>query len=239
MPRKRQSDMVGGFDVFKALERSQQEHVKGRVSSAKGKRDQQQSTQRSDSATKKVASHIGHTALPPKHKLVCFECSYKFEITGKIESIDCPRCRVPISLRDVVIDGEWSEDIKTGGTVTITANGIIKDCEVIAKQVFLAGKVSGASINAYQRLKLNPGGVYDSESIEAKALDVSAGFELELDDCEFFSEVDISGSLRATDLTVESLLTVRCSGSLSGKAKSRRLVVEEGGGLLAEVDISG
>ncbi len=231
--------MVGGFDVFKALERSQQEHTRRRESRAKSESGQTDSAQKPDSDFKKVASHIGHTALPPKHKLVCFECSYKFEITGKIESIDCPRCRVSISLRDVVVDGEWSEDIKTGGTVTITASGVIKDCEVIAKDVMFSGKLAGGSINAYRRLILNPGGAYDPEWIETKSLKISEGAELELKDCEFFHELDIHGSLYAADLTVETLLKVRCTGSLSGKVKSRRLVFEEGGGLLAEVDISG
>lgn len=239
MPRKRQPDIVGGFDVFKALERSQQGHVKRRVSRSGADPDPLNSVNTEDFDGKRVASNIGRTAMPPKHRLVCFECSYKFEITGKIEAIDCPRCRVSISLRDVVVDQEWSEDIKTGGAVTVTSDGIVKDCEVIAKDVIFSGRVLGGSIIAYDRLKLNPEGVYDPESIEAKVLEISEGTQLELSDCEFFSELDIYGSLYAADLTVEDLLTIRRAGALSGRATSKRLVVEEGGGLLAEVNICG
>jgi len=234
--RKRQSDMVEGFEVFKALNLTQQESLR------RGKSAKDSAASKGDSAEgagkpRKIASHIGHTAMPPKHELACFECGFNFQITGKIDSIECPRCKVPISLRDVTIDSEWFDDIKTGGTILITANAVVKNSELIAKEIVLDGKIEDGSVNAYQRLILMPNGFFDEELITARDLIVESKTSLTLEKAAHFQNVDIGGSLTARELEVDCLLSVRTGGIFSGKVQARRFRLDEGGGLKARLKI--
>jgi len=228
--------MVGGFDVFKALERAQSEHGRQAPQLAEPARPEDKEPAPA-AGLKKVASNIGRTVMPPKHELVCFDCGYAFEITGNVDSILCPRCRVDISLRDEIIDGEWSEDLKTGGTVEIGPEGVLKSGEIIAKEVLLGGRIEGGSITAYQRLIIANGAAYRRDMIETPAIRIAVGAALELDAAAEFREVDIAGRLAVGDLLVTELLTVRSGALLSGKVSARRMVIETGGGLHGELRV--
>jgi cytoskeletal protein CcmA (bactofilin family) len=228
--------MVGGFDVFKALERAQTEHGKRTPqisAAARGRRDEAAPVD----GPKKVASNIGRTVMPPKHKLVCFDCGYSFEITGNVDSILCPRCRVDISLRDEKIEGEWSGDLKTGGTVVIGPDGVLKSGEIIAKEVWLDGRIEGGSIKAYHRLVIANGRSYRRDMIESPSICVAADTELDLNSAAEFKEVEVAGVLSAEELSVSELLTVRSGGLLRGRVSARRMIVETGGGLVGELAV--
>lgn len=240
MPKRRQSELVGGYEVFKALNQAQQKAAK-----RGGKRRDSSNGRGSDSGSGKsrqksgMASNIGHTALPPKHRLVCFECGYKFEITGHTESIQCPKCRVEISLRDVTIDKNWTESIKTGGSIEIKKGAVIKGGELIAKNVLLNGRLEGGSINAYNRLIVQADGVYDEERIEAMDLLIEPDATVKIKNTAHFENLHISGTLSAKKVCVAELISVGRGALLSGTFEAKRLQLEEGGGLKAKVKIQG
>lgn len=230
--------MVGGFDVFKALDRARKEAARRKGGGRREPSSDREKQTDSSAGPGKVASHIGHTALPPKHKLVCFDCGYRFEISGKIESILCPKCRVDISLRDEVVAGEWEGDLKTGGTVEIKADGVIVGGEIIAKEVVFDGRIEGGSINAYDRLLFGSGASYDPDLIETPNLGIAAGTALKLTGGQSFKSVWIAGALECDELEVAETIEIEAGGLFKGKLRARNLIVADGGGLNAAVDVS-
>lgn len=236
MPKRRQSDLEG-FEVFKALNRAQEQAKKKKKRKAPppGEEDRQQKGSKVE--RKRVASNIGHTALPPKHNPICFECGYTFEISGNVKSIQCPKCKVEISLRNVTVGGEWHEDVKTGGKIHIEKDAVVDGCTLIARNMVLEGRLKGGTFQAFDSLRLLPTGEFNEDCIEVRNLVVEPNARITLKHTRKLHSIDIRGSITASDLTVETSITIHAGALLKGNANAERLIVEEGGGLKGNVRI--
>jgi hypothetical protein len=65
----------------------------------------------SGGAQKKIGSHIGKTTMPTRHEVVCYECGFFFQMTGRPKSTFCPKCKANLTFSDLSIETAWSESL--------------------------------------------------------------------------------------------------------------------------------
>lgn len=191
----------------------------------------------SSPAGTKNAARIGHTALPSRNEIHCYECGYSFLATGRVHALLCPKCRKTLDQADYTIDAECTEAIRTTGSIRLAAGGVLKAGALIARDIELAGRVEGGTVKAHRRLEIRAGAVFDPDLLAAQDLAVSAGAQFRFRGKRIFRQVDVAGVLEG-ELAVSGRIHVRAGGHLCGRIHGAHLVVEEGGGLTATLEIA-
>lgn len=231
--RHKKTKVVDGFTALKAAQRAAQPKAKP-GDEAEGATPAAPPSHHEPGAP--LGSRIGHTVLPPKHDITCYECRFEFHMTGLVKHTFCPRCRKQLFLKDYTIDGVWSEDIKTAGAVRIAAGGVLKAGDIIATDIILEGKIEGGHFEAFRWFEVAPGAEFDETGLKARDLRVAAGAVVSLKQRHAFRKVEVLGSLKGK-LEAQGLVRVAAGGLLQGELHGPHLQVEEGGGLKARLDI--
>jgi len=185
---------------------------------------------------KALGAAISHTAVPAKHVIECYECGYKFQLHGRAATTNCSKCRATLDLTDHTIDKRWSGTLKTAGIVHITADAVIEAGSLVANDIVLEGTIQAALVRGMRRLELHAGARFSEANVTAPDLVIASGATIAFSEPAEFREVEIAGLLRA-NLQATGVVTIRASGCLKGELHTARLLVEEGGGLLAETHI--
>lgn len=232
MPRGRKSDVVGGFDVYRAAQRAAEEKRPAKDGDA-----QAPAEPAPDPQGKKIGAHIGRTAMPTKHDVICYECGYAFQITGSIvKHTICSKCRNRLVVDNPVIDGAWSGEIKTAGTVHVKRGGHITGGTIRTTHMILEGDIGEeAVVQVFRRLEIRDASKYREDCIEARDLVIGEGAAM-IQPAMSFHDVEVSGTLR-TSLTASGAVTVRKGGALEGDVVCSSIGVEDGGVLLASVRV--
>lgn len=184
-----------------------------------------------------VASHAKRTAMPAKHELLCYECGYSFKVTGMLKNIICPKCRTALCANDITIDTTWSKSVKTIATVIVTEAGIIKPCEIVARNIIIAGDAREvSSIRVGHMLNIDKGAKIDFSKIEFKHLAIKAGAKISFKDELFCNDAEIAGTIKGP-LVSEGTVTIKPGGLLQGSLQGVHLIIEDGGGLKASLNI--
>lgn len=181
-------------------------------------------------------ARIGRTALPTKHEIFCYECGYTFLATGHVHSLRCPKCKMLLDQADYTIEVECREPVRTTGSIRLAAAGVLSAGALVARDVVLAGRVEGGTVKAYRRLELEAGVRADPDLLSSMDLRIGPGLAMTLKGKKMYRHVDVAGELDA-HLAASGVITVRAGGHLKGRIHGAHLVVEEGGGLNAELDI--
>jgi cytoskeletal protein CcmA (bactofilin family) len=243
--RRKTSRVVDGFTTMKAAQRAVTAPGRGKKKPTKAKKKtdaKKPSAVPTKTADRKIPANgstarIGHTAQPTKHDVVCYECEYAFLLTGQLRDTYCPKCRSTLSARELKIEGKWSGTTKTIGVVKITATGAVVGGSITANGLELAGKIEGGKVKLVGRLDICPGAELDQSCIDAQAMTVREGAELNLIRKLKCRDLEVKGEMKA-NVTLSGCLTVRSGGYFRGSMQGYRIVVEEGGGLKAELTIT-
>ena len=219
---------VDGFMAFKAAQRLEPKYGNRSATSASEELD--------DTGHKKIGKRVSHTVLPTKHEIVCYECEYAFQITGRVGSTWCPKCRTELDFSNLEISAPWSDTLKTAGRVSVLEGGSITGGHIIAADIIVAGRISGGNLKATRLLELMAGAEVDQQYISAPDLKVSKGHGVELPGKSDYRNVILEGRLSA-DLKVSGTLTIEPGGCLEGVLDATHLDLREGGGLLASVKL--
>ncbi len=227
MAAKRKAEIVDGFTALRAAQR---------VEKHSGARKEPDAAATPVPATEGSlgAKHVHRTVQPTRYDLTCYECGFRFKLSGRPRNTHCPKCRGVIDLGDHVIDGPWSETLRTGGKIHGTPQGVVSAGTLVAGDLLLEGQLDGGSVEATHLLLLGPGARFSLDAVKAEDIQVTAGAEIALEGEAVFRNVTLEGRLRAR-LKADGVLTIRAGGCLEGRFEGAHLVVEEGGGLLAEV----
>jgi cytoskeletal protein CcmA (bactofilin family) len=185
----------------------------------------------------KTGARVASTAVPVKHQIDCYECGYRFQTHGRVTSTHCPKCRVLLDLTDHTIDTEWVDTIKTAGTIRLTPTGVLKSGDLIGADVIVEGIIEGGRARALHTIELAAGAIFSEKSISAPDLRIGPGAEFKFKQTAKYRNVEVSGSLIAT-LEVSGLVTVKPGGLIEGEVHAEHLVVENGGGLKADLHIA-
>ncbi len=188
-------------------------------------------------AMPKDSPHIVKTIEPTKRTIRCFQCGYEFKLAGTTKTIYCAKCREKIDLGDYVIEGPWSEEIKTGGSVIVRPTGRLENARIRAGNVILEGEMDeNSAIECNQWLELGGRAKPHPRQLEMRNLRVAAGATMAFKYKLQVHHLELLGTLEA-DVEATGLVSIRPGGHLKGKVRGAHLQVEEGGGLSARVFI--
>jgi hypothetical protein len=177
------------------------------------------------------------TTLPTKQHIRCYECAYEFDLTGRMGTTHCPKCRASLDLAGYTIDAECGETLKTLGKIKITPRGIVNSAQLLGTDVDLAGKVTNSSVEASRELILFPGAEFTRGNFKAVDLKLEAGGETIFRNPALYRNVDVIGTLTAP-LYATGLVTIRASARFTGSICGGRLVVEDGATIDADANVS-
>ncbi|MGD0059847.1 MAG: polymer-forming cytoskeletal protein [Verrucomicrobiia bacterium] len=183
-----------------------------------------------------LGARVARTTLPVKHQIDCYECGYKFQVHGRVTTSHCPKCRALLDLADHVIDTEWVDTIKTAGTIRLTSTGVLKNGDLIGADVVVEGIIEGGRARALRTLELGAGAIFSEKAVSGPDLRIGPGADFKFKQEAKYRNVEISGTLRAR-LEATGVITVKPGGLLEGEVQTEHLIVEDGGGLKAQLRI--
>lgn len=187
-------------------------------------------------AAKPGSARIGHTALPTKNEIHCYECSYVFQATGRAQTLRCPKCRAVLDQSDYTISTEHEEPIRTTGRITVAAAGVLKSGALVARDIAIAGSVVGGTVKAHRRLEILAGAEFDQDLLSTQDLQIAAGASCRFRGKRLFRDIEVRGELNG-HIAATGVITVKPGGHLKGRIHGAHLIVEEGGGLTAALEI--
>lgn len=232
---EKKTKVMDGFAVVRSLAQAKQE---GHLSAPPARRPAEEPARSPPPAAKPADSpHIVKTILPTRRTIRCFVCGYEFKLSGTTKAIYCTKCRERIDLGDYVIEGPWSQEIKTGGTVIIRPGGRLENVRIWAGNVILEGSLDEqSSIDCSQWLEIGPAARPNPRQLSLRNLRVAAGAQLQFRYKLQLHHLELFGTLEA-DVEATGLVSIHSGGHLKGTVRGAHLQVEEGGGLTARVFI--
>lgn len=225
--------VVDGYTALKAAQRRAQQD-KPAPADATG--PPSHSPPEEKNKPKSIGTHIGRTVMPTKFDLVCYACGYEFKMTGKARTTLCPKCKKTLDLTDHSITDTFDKDLITAGKVHVTASAILTGGVITANDIVLEGTQRGGELVAHKTLEIRPGALFNEKNIKARHLHTAPGAAVSFKKKAQFHDVDIAGELNA-DIQADGVVTIRPGGCLKGRLSGAHLVVEEGGGLWADMEI--
>jgi len=185
----------------------------------------------------KLGAQVRQGAIPTKQLIECYECGYRFQLHGRVPKTNCNKCRATLDLTDHTISERWSGTLKTAGTVRVTADGVVEAGSIIANDFILEGKVEAGLVKAMRRLELRPGARFSEHNLKAPDLVIGDGASIALIEPAEYRDVEIAGDLRA-NLRATSMVTIKAGGLFEGLLRAKHLIVQDGGGLKAALQIA-
>ncbi|NLE42481.1 MAG: hypothetical protein GX615_11705 [Lentisphaerae bacterium] len=183
----------------------------------------------------------GHVVVPAKRLVICYACGYSHTISGKMHHSYCPKCRTNLNTEDVLVSGPRSEDVLTIGNVTIGPDAsFASGVKVTGQNILLDGDATPlASITATEAMEIGTHAKFDAAIVNnvSGVVRIPAGNDIALDSRLSCSELEIFGTLRAS-VSVMKSARIHPGGALIGAFHGPTLLMEDGGGLVGEVDLS-
>lgn len=176
------------------------------------------------------------TTLPPRQHIRCFECGYEFNLTGRMTSTYCPKCRTTLDLAGYTIDAATSETLKTLGTIRITRRGAVSGAHLLATTIDLSGRIKDSLAQAFDALIIRPGADFVRKEIVSSDLYLDVGAEVKLNGEAAYRNVEILGRL-STDLFATGTVTIRAGAIFRGSITGGHLIVEDGAAVQATLNV--
>lgn len=176
------------------------------------------------------------TTLPPRQHIRCFECGYEFDLTGRMNSTHCPKCRTTLDLAGYVIDAPSSDTLKTLGTIRITERGVVTGAHLLATDIDLAGRIKDSLAQAFRYLIVRPGADFIRKEVVSPDLKIEAHAEVRFRDEAAYRNVELWGTLR-TRLFASGTVIIHAGAVFEGALTTGHLVVEDGARVQAEMNV--
>ena len=177
-----------------------------------------------------------HRWRPPEFKRIrCHECARLHEVPRLAASTSCPNCNAHIDLYDVVVEKRVSRVVRTRGNLVIKKFGYLNNQVTICGQADIGGGAAG-KIFCDGETKIRTSGRLNCE-IGSRRVRIEKG-----------ADVIVAHPIRVHDMVVHGKVTARiyCNGTLRilkrgflrGEVYARSIMVDKGGLLQAELNIS-
>ena len=177
-----------------------------------------------------------HRWRPPEFKRIrCHECARIHEVPRLAASTSCPNCNAHIDLYDVIVEKRVSRVVRTRGNLVIKKFGYLNNQITICGQADIGGGAAG-KIFCDGETKIRTSGRLNCE-IGSRRVRIEKG-----------ADVIVAHPIRVRDMVVHGKVTARiyCNGTLRilkrgflrGEVYARSIMVDKGGLLQAELNIS-
>lgn len=245
----RDPNVIDGFASVQALKRvSARSAVKPRVhdSSDEPPPDKQAADALENAGTANAMPTAplragGHVAVPSKRLVICYACGYSHTVSGHMHNSFCPKCRTKLNTEDVTVGGKHAENILTIGNVTIMPDAeFTPGLSITGQNITLDGDITTlASITATESLVIRSNAKFNGETLHniTGKIVISAENEVHMESGLHCSQLEIFGCLKAK-VSVTHFAHIRAGGFLEGSFHGPTLLVDEGGGLVGDVDLS-
>ena len=172
----------------------------------------------------------------PKQRVAqCFECHSAHEVSSTATSSTCKACGAYIDLQDYKINGSFSRNIKTRGTVYLGSKGDLSSSKIVCSEATLHGRMRGnllcdgpVTIRAQGRL---------FGTIEAGPVVVEKGSDVQFSRPLKVASLEVHGVLTGHVMSASHILISR-TGSLEGDVTATGFTVEKGGIYQGELTIT-
>lgn len=218
MPESRKAAVVSGFDIVRSIRRPERAGAPA-------------DTRPRDPAEKSG----GSVALPSRRQIACPTCGWETHVPGRPTFYVCPKCRKRFDLTDYSFDVDFQGSIATGGRVRLSEGATMSGGEIRAADIDVAGRVEAGQIVAWRRLSLRAGGSCPPGCAQFRDLEVEGGAHWVAPGPVQCRRIDVAGRLDG-EFVVADDAVLRASGGFRGRLVCRRLIVEEGA--LLEADVS-
>jgi cytoskeletal protein CcmA (bactofilin family) len=165
----------------------------------------------------------------------CFECNGWHEVSSTAQSSTCKACGAYIDLQDYKVNGSFSRNIKTRGSVYLGSKGDLSSSKIVCSQAVIHGKMRG-NLTCEGKVTIRVQGKLFG-SVEAGELVVEKGSEVVFSRPIHASTAEIHGRMSG-DVVAEGLVTIFKHGLLDGAVSASGFVVERGGCFQGELTIS-
>lgn len=156
----------------------------------------------------------------------CFECGTEQEVVAAAKSTICPSCSAFIDLTDFQISSAFNRNIRTRGTIHVTAKGDLGSTRSDCADAIIEGKLRGDLI-ATGKVKLACRQKLFG-TIEAGLLLVERKSETECGRPMRCEHLEVNGKLSA-NVTVKGSVLIRKHGALHGDLQASSIQIEKGG----------
>lgn len=199
-------------------------------------------TQAADEAPKATPPRAAaHVAMPQKRLVICYSCGYSHTVSGQMHHSFCPKCKTQLNTADVTVAGRHVEDILTIGNVTISPDAdFAEGVSITGQRIILDGDVTHVkSITATESLEMRSNAKFRGESIHniSGKVIVAAEHEVVLESPFACRELEVMGKL-AANVSVTASARICPGGMLHGSFRGPSLLVEDGGGLVGDIDLN-
>ena len=171
----------------------------------------------------------------PKTRIAeCFECSSSQEVTGSAQSTTCRSCGAYIDLQDYKVNGSFSRNIQTRGSVYLGTKGDLSSSKIICTDAQIYGKMRG-NMQVRGKVLIKFQGRL-AGSLEAGSLTIEKGSEVVFSRPVKAASVTITGKVSGMIIS-GSHVTIHKTGSLDGSVLATGFNVEKGGCFQGELTI--
>ena len=165
----------------------------------------------------------------------CFECASSQEVSGNSHSTTCRACGAYIDLQDYKINGSFSRNIKTRGSIYLGPKGALSSSKIACTDAVIHGKMRG-SMRCEGKATIKYQGRLQG-SLETGSLVVEKGSDVVFSRPVKAGSVTIAGRM-VGQIHSSSHIMIHKTGALEGAAIATGFNVEKGGCFEGELTIS-
>ena len=174
-----------------------------------------------------MAKFEGLLGSKPKFRpATCFECHASHEVSGTATSSTCRACGAYIDLQDYKINGNFSRNIATRGSIYLGTKGDLSSSKIICDHATIHGKMRG-NLHCAGRVTVRvQGRLYGT--VEAGELVVEKGSEVVFSRPVKAGAAEIYGHMSG-QIVCDRHVNVYKAGLLDGAVEAVGFSVEKGG----------
>ncbi len=164
----------------------------------------------------------------------CFECRHKFKVGKSSRSASCPQCGAHISLEDIEINMDSTQQVKTRGDLLIRKRGHLSTDQVFCRDLRCQG-IFEANVQASGDALFRTTGRIIGE-VRCRRFVVEKGADVVFMNSIYAEEVDIQAKITGT-LFCTGPLVIATGGAVNGDVTARSVSIEPGGELNGAMNI--
>lgn len=181
---------------------------------------------------------FGHTALPPKHHLTCYECGYGFTQSGRLDKVICPKCRTHLATGDKTICGPWSGTIKTVGNVNINQGANISDASITATIITIAGTCDRTRFYPGKHITLCSGAQLSASALSDHPVVIPESEVIQIEETTICRSLKLEGTLTGS-FQIQEQAEFGPNAVYRGQLKAQSISITDGAAISAHLHIAG